>query len=253
MNLSEKTVPILISLVVHGVLFLSLYKEKPEFLTLSHSETDNAISIRLGSSLPLRTDPGVAAESVAPAVEAQQQVAESLPHVRPGPQTPSAPPRLVDQRQTGSSPEAPRAPRFLPTAEEIRRSIEANLSRSGSSAPQPLCTEAQRRSEMFDCPSEYELTLPEARSRLQFSARSAQRDSRLRQTIGAIAGSTGLIAENLAAAGASAQAIERITSGIEAANADYSGSGNARLDALLDQQFRNDSTWQLMKSVMEPR
>jgi len=118
----------------------------------------------------------------------------------------------------------------------------ARLCQGYASGAPWICTEQQRRSRLFDCP------LPKADS-------GAHRDtvSRTPRTVALTFSEIAALSENLGKTGLANSEVTRQLNYFKAAAADLSGTGNVKLNALRDEMFRNDSTWQLKKRVLEPR
>jgi hypothetical protein len=130
----------------------------------------------------------------------------------------------------------------VPGLQTLRDAVREALPGEQSPGAPWLCTEQQRRSRLFDCP------LPEADS-------GTHRDtvSRTPRTVALSFGEIDALSENLGKTGLANSEVTRQLNYFKAAAADLSGTGNVKLNALRDEMFRNDSTWQLKKRVLEPR
>jgi len=130
----------------------------------------------------------------------------------------------------------------VPGLQTLRDAVREALPGEHASGALWICTEQQRRSRLFDCP------LPEADS-------GAHRDtvSRTPRTVALTFGEISALSENLGKAGLANSEVTRQLNYFKAVAADLSGTGNVKLNALRDEMFRNDSTWQLKKRVLEPR
>lgn len=216
-----------------------------------------SLEVRLVSPVLPRSDNGNMREVATPDIVKSQADIE-IPSRVAGELQPSSERQDVESDVEGARQESRPArvvgPVLLvPTIEDIRRGIAIITTEQETPGRQSDCTVAQQYSQFFDCAERESPSLLDYQESMNFPKRSGLTDSRARQAIPLIAAEKHTIAANLLAAGVAAGDIERITSQLEAAQATYSETGNDKLDALLDQQYRNDATWQLMKSVLEPR
>jgi hypothetical protein len=138
---------------------------------------------------------------------------------------------------------SPRAPEIrLPTPQSLRDAVRDALPGAHTASAPVICTDQQRRSQMFDCPS------PEAGS-------NGQRDAvpRSRRPVALTFSDIEALSENLRESGLASSEATRQVNLLKAASADLARTGNAKLNALRDEMFRNDATWQIKKRVLEPR
>jgi hypothetical protein len=116
------------------------------------------------------------------------------------------------------------------------------------------CTPLQAQNELLDCPgAEIFSAQAELPGRLNLSFNVSAEPDRSRTAMGTIAGNRQQLQENLAGIGLDSAAAEylqeQLSQGIEV----YSGSGNAPLERLQEQIYRNDETYQQAQRVLNPR
>lgn len=249
-------IPLAISVLMHVILLFFLQHEPVNVGPRHPLMQGSSLEIRLVSPQPPRSDNSNVREIATSDIVKSQSVIE-IPSTVAGEVQPASELQDVESDVEGtrqqSQPARVVSPVPLgPDIEDIRRGIAIMTSEQRTVTLPSDCTLAQQHSLFFDCPENQTTSLLDYKESMSFPRKNRLPDSRARQAIPLIVAAKDTIAANLLAAGVAAGDIERITSQLEAAAATYSETGNEKLDALLDQQYRNDATWQLMKSVLEP-
>lgn len=260
---STPLIPLVVSVAMHAlaltlVLAFGLQSEPP----LSRN---NVASIRLRIIPPAPTQTPIPEQTPA---------TPNMPQ-EPTPQTVDRPP-LTQQPALTAQPVAPsRALRFptmpprveqdverdpertqlrLPTTLDMRRTIEEISAREQARLALPECTPLQVERSLIDCEETDVPNLEALDHNSTYSWFNPQREiSRTQRTIGILAADAKLIKDGVLADGMDPIAAATLLSTLRAAAEDYSGTGNARLERIRDEGYRNDSTYQQMLRVMNPR
>ncbi len=256
-------IPVVASLAMHTllltlVLMLNLQAEPP----LSRI---SVASIRLRIIPPAQAQPPIPVQTPATPTtsqEAAQQIVDrpSLtqePALTAQPEAPSRAlrvptmPPLIEQ-DVERDPE--RTQLRLPTTLDMRRTIEDISAREQARLALPECTPLQDERSLIDCE---ETDVPNLEALDHNSTYSwfnpAREISRTQRTIGILAAHGNVIEDGVLAAGMDPIAAATLLNTLRAAAEDYSGTGNARLERIRDEVYRNDSTYQQMLRVMNPR
>ncbi len=142
----------------------------------------------------------------------------------------------------------------LPTTLDVRRIIEDIGAREQARLALPECTPLQDEHSLIDCEKTNALNFDALDRNSTYSWFSPQREiNRTQRTIGVLAAQADTIEDGVRAAGIDPIAAATLLSTLKAAAEDYSGTGNARLERIRDEAYRNDSTYQQMLRVMNPR
>lgn len=167
------------------------------------------------------------------------------------------PPPLVDLPQSPPTqvtvdttpPPLPASDSIAPTRLTVRRVVEQVRSEEEQRTRLQVCTPVQKRNPMLLCGDDRSTAFDNTQ-------RNGDRDF-FAATLG---GGDGLarearvrrIANGLRESGMSQSEIERYVEGIDVNSQQRSTSGDARAGAVRDQMFRNDSTYQQMRRVLNP-
>jgi|GEM_PF-2473524 len=173
----------------------------------------------------------------------------------PNPPAPTLPPPLVDLPQQPKTivtidpmPAPLPAPDSLaPTRLTVRQMVEVLRSEQEQQSVSQVCTPLQKRNPMLRCADEasaaFDSAQNDAGSPFLFATSGNTEASATR---------VGRIANSLRESGMSQSDIDRFLEGIDVNAQDENTSGDARTSAVIDQLFSNDSTYQLMKRVLNP-
>lgn len=256
-------IPVVASLAMHTllltlVLVLNLQAEPP----LSRN---SVASIRLRIIPPVPAQPPIPVQTPATPTtpqEAAQQIVDrppltQEPALTAQPEAPSralrfstTPPRI--EQDVERDPE--RTQLRLPTTLDMRRTIEDISAREQARLALPECTPLQDERSLLDCEETDVPNLEALDHNSIYSWFNPQREiSRTQRTIGILAADAKIIEDGVLAAGMDPIAAATLLNTLRAAAEDYSGTGNARLERIRDEVYRNDSTYQQMLRVMNPR
>lgn len=256
-------IPVVASLAMHTVLLILVL----------------VLNLQPGTSLPRNSVASIRLRIIPPAptqtpIPVQTPATPTTPQ-EPAPQIVDRPP-LTQQPALTAQPVAPsRALRFpitpprveqdverdpertqlrLPTTLDMRRTIEDISAREQARLALPECTPLQVERSLIDCAETDVPNLEALDHNSTYSWFNPQREiSRTQRTIGTLAADAKLIKDGVLAAGMDPIAAATLLSTLRAAAEDYSGTGNARLERIRDEGYRNDSTYQQMLRVMNPR
>lgn len=262
-QVSISLIPVVASVAMHAlaltlVLAFGLQSEPP----LSRN---SVASIRLRIIPPAPTQ--TSADTVIPA--------SPVPQPQPTQQINDRPPQTQEPALTAEPPAPSPALRFsvtpprteqdaerdaertqlrLPTTLDMRRIIEDVSAREQARLALPECTPLQDEDSLIACEETDALNFDALDHNSTYSWFNPQREiSRTERTIGILAADANVIEDGVLAAGMDPIAAATLLSTLRAAAEDYSGTGNARLERIRDEVYRNDSTYQQMQRVMNPR
>ncbi|MDP1932669.1 MAG: hypothetical protein Q8L60_14540 [Gammaproteobacteria bacterium] len=253
--------PFFASLIVHGLAALTLVSFNFQPRTQIVSPEPGVIQLRIRIPSP-RAD-NLLAEAPASAMEMEAQTEATA---QPSISAPESAPRetLVDLPSVDLSPApspaetSPERPGLrLLSPLDLRQTIDAIADHRSASNALINCTPVQRESEFVDCGDEEhgsDFSLLERNATYEFfTTVETPQQSRTQRTIGFMVSRTDEIEQQLLASGVVDVAVEHFLRELRATAADISATGNVQLEKLKDQIYSNDSTYQQMKRVMNPR
>lgn len=266
-----------------------LYRESPvsaSAIPLVASVAMHTLALTVLLAFGLQSEPPLPRSSVAsirlriiPPTPAQTPIPVRTPATattpqEPAPQIVDRPPPTQEPAVTAQSVAPSRALRFptppqveqdverdaertqlrLPTTLDVRRIIEDIGAREQARLALPECTPLQDEHSLIDCEKTNALNFDALDRNSTYSWFSPQREiNRTQRTIGVLAAQADTIEDGVRAAGIDPIAAATLLNTLKAAAEDYSGTGNARLERIRDEAYRNDSTYQQMLRVMNPR
>ncbi|MDO9319534.1 MAG: hypothetical protein Q7V56_15235 [Gammaproteobacteria bacterium] len=185
--------------------------------------------------LPLTQEPTLTAQPATPS---------------PALRFPATPPQVEQDVER----DAERTQLRLPSTLDMRRIIDDIGAREQARLALPECTPLQDERTLIDCEEANALNFDALDRNSTYSYFNSQREiSRTQRTIGVLAAQANVIEDGVRAAGIDPIAAATLLNTLNAAAEDYSGTGNARLERIRDEAYRNDSTYQQMLRVMNPR
>ena len=239
--------PLLVSLCLHA---LGLYALVEHPIEAPRESTKTPVAIHLRLVPPPRPEP-LQNVPMEPASTADN--VNTIPRPTPAPTLPSPLVDLPQRPDTVTTEPMPRPspePEALaPTRLTVRQMVDKLRSEEERQAVLQVCTPQQRRNPMFLCADEATTGFDDDQREsddVWFAATSANSQGV------ANAARVRRIADSLRESGMSQSDIDRYVEGIDVNSQQRSTSGDARASAVRDQMFRNDSTYQQMKRVMNP-
>jgi len=136
----------------------------------------------------------------------------------------------------------------------LRQAIRATTSDSDVNLTIQDCTEAQRRNSLLDCPENSGASADsEDLTRWVFASDTEVEPARGRRVAGILAENRQRLMAGLNAANLEADDYLLQTEQLEAGIEVYRGQGNAPLQRLQDQIYRNDAAYQQAQRALNPR
>lgn len=262
------TTAIVVSLVLHGLIFACVLWLNVDDES-DRRATPSTVRINLMPPIPQREaaeDIGQAplpeTSAVPRVVEAQPQQpgqddrsSEPVPPGIAGNETPEATVELPAIAPAPVEQERPAVTVERPTGLTLRQTVRDLFEQQAVEEGRSSCTFVQQQNELLDCDS---FSSPDYRAVLESPAYATFGPgqvvvSRARQSMGLIAGNAEQLRVGIRAVESDAvnggYFNEELSQAIEV----YSGSGNTRLERLVEQAHRNDRAYQQMRRIMNPR
>ncbi len=237
--------PLVISVLLHSLLLIIIFSFRAEPKTRASIATA-PIRLHLLPQPPRQEatelEPGPSSNieelaepaGLAPVTSSRQIELPQTPAPTPTPEIVISPPDLKS---------------LNPTTLSIRQVVEQLRSEEDERAVYHGCTELQKRSPMLDCDDELNTPFDDLDfvlgSEFQFVGSSANLSS-------GDADNLQRMARSLRNSGVSDEVIDQYLRDLDMSTRDSATSGDTRATALKDQMFLNDSTYQLMKRVLNP-
>ena len=243
--------PILVSALLHAIGLYALVEFRIEAPKQASAERV-VITMQLSPPLPVRSpEPS---PSVPAVIEGAREVINSTPLP---PESPSLPPPLVDLPQAPEPLVAvdltpvplPTPDSLTPTRLSVRQMVERLRSEEEQQAVIRVCTPLQKLNPMLLCADESSSGFDNALSDTSggfFAANPANTDFAASQA------RNRRVANSLRESGMSQSDIDSYIEGFDVNSQQRNTSGDARANAVQDQMFRNDSTYQQMKRALNP-
>lgn len=236
-------VPILLSVCLHSIGLYSLISLRVE--SPSESDTVSAsLRLRLVQPAPERQQALSSASQVVRENETQVQRAPAAPPLPP-PRVELPKPRDTLVFIDPATPFIPTPDSLAPTRLSVRQIVDQlRREEEEQEATMIPCTPQQKRNPMLLCSDETSTLFIDTTRNLFFA------DSLVSANESEV--KTQRISNSLRKSGMAQGDIDRYLEGIDVNAQDKSTSADARAGAMRDQMFSNDSTYQLMKRVLNP-